>query len=254
LHNKSNDLIFVGTFEAPLDQDPDFNKVEKELNRLRTRRQIIPSFAHVFQSNFSFLFMNIRSLPLNLPNIVSNFLFQKCSLLMFVETMTLPHDDLTIPGYQVIHRNDCPSNKRKFGWGNIVYIRNNVDCEVLESWVETYDTGHTEGVAVAYNNFVIIFGYKSPSVKTKSIIRFLREKVCKYNSSSVILVGDYNMDINPRTPVTGNQFLALMGEIGFRSLLPKEIASINSGTQIDVAFANSKMTPKAVFSSATFRA
>lgn len=175
--------------------------------------------------NFKIIHCNIRSLNKNLDEfkILLAKLVLTVDCIVFSETWKLPNPNLyCIPGY-TLYYNEGTYNQND---GLVIYVNNKLksDYEIIQIGQFKFLTVYIK--MPASNNNILISGcYRSPASNTMDFLKILQsyfEKLTTIkNSENCIFIGDLNIDILTRNSLEVVEYLNIMNENGFESMINK---------------------------------
>ena len=173
-----------------------------------------------FNSNFSAIMINIRSLPSNYVKLLA-FLTNinvQFSLIILCETWL---DDCIdklydIPSYfhRSVHRN-------RHGGGIRIYYKTHINVFVLEEDTGIYDTCEILSIKIKIPNITPITCcciYRPPSSDKNLFIEFIDEKICHgpLRSENSFIIGDFNFDFYKRTELIVAKFYNMLFSNSFK--------------------------------------
>lgn len=168
--------------------------------------------------NFTILSLNIRSIQRNFDNFLVTLKRLDSAVDIIVLTECWLSDGLilnSLPGYNVI-RSSSPSNK---SGGVVIYIKSCHRTELLKPMIVNADN-----VVCTINDSVTVLGiYRSPSISnTIPFLESLDYTLTNLkHSSSIILIGDINIDICCPLDGCNSEYLSLMASHGLLSVISK---------------------------------
>jgi PIF1-like helicase/Helitron helicase-like domain at N-terminus/Herpesvirus tegument protein, N-terminal conserved region len=235
----ANGLYIVGAFNPPK-PPKDTSAAVVEMKRLHTRT-MIPIFDNLLtrdDSTYTALYHNVQSLHCHYEDIVPDMVYTSADLMLFVETWTLVTDNYSFSDYELIGHIYC--TKRRTAYGCYCIIKR--ELHRLVSNVNRYAAadahGHVEILTFNFDNITFCIVYSSPKVRTVTCEDLLRNAL-EHTLSSVIVVGDLNVDIKTVSNSRQQQLLASMNLI---SQLEPNAVTTNANTQIDWCFSNITVT------------
>ncbi len=181
-------------------------KVQEEMTRLRqeaTLNSHIPFLYKDTSGSFKILFQNVRSLHLHVADVASDYNVKAADINMFVETALCSNDsnDLyQIPSFQLF-RNDFVTHGTRTPYGTAVYVKENVQL-LSEPLRCNYNDVEMTLIRVnqPVHNLHIVAIYRSTSkVKIARLInalRHLHSTFLNYLNTPVIILGDFNVNLN----------------------------------------------------------
>ena len=180
-------------------------KVESEMNRLRTEASLTPLAAVVLPADSpqakTILFQNLRSLHLHIEDVQSDYNIKKADLNIFVETKLclLDNDDTYKLAGFTLYRNDfSPSNIRTC-CGTAVYIKNDLNCTEIPYRSNVNNVEITVTVlSQPAPNIHVVGIYRSKTVRMSQLIdalAHLHKSVLTKPTIPTILLGDFNINL-----------------------------------------------------------
>ena len=153
--------------------------------------------------------------------------------------MTLSTDNFNIPGHILIGRID--SNARLPGSGTHIYTRNPALCKFLVAHSSCHNGARIEILIIQFYDPIIIDKpvvlvsiYRSPQSPMKEFYSELNQVLSKTdNSDHLIAIGDFNIDIFPRSPER-DTLINYFENKGMALAL--SAVSTNYGSQLDCVF------------------
>ena len=246
-------LYLVGAYKrrlAPRANDPVMLE-QQRLNLPENTLQFSIQFPdlHAAQGTSVALFHNIRSLHKHHRHVLQDANYTACNFLMLCETWTLPEDDISIPGFAVLHRRDC-LRRQRHAFGTALYVRDALSASVEVVFGEEAYTQFHGPALHAFADIVgfivssagcrsgVVFLHKSPKCRFQAFSASLKRCLDLLSSrevSSITVVGDFNMDVKKRE---GNPLKRLMDSYSLNLKVAEEAVSTDSLTLIDVCFSN----------------
>ncbi|KAK3908587.1 ATP-dependent DNA helicase [Frankliniella fusca] len=234
----------------PLPNDP----VILELQRLE-----LPENAVQFSINFPelnadgegavALFHNIVSLHKHHNHVVQDLSYTGSDIVMLCETRTMSQDDVSIPGFQLLHRRDCIKATRH-PYGTSLYVKHRLAGQVsvifakpsLNEWRGGHLQSFVDVVGLVVSGWTksgIVFLHRSPQCSMSLFKQHLTDCLqClqQHEVKSITVVGDFN--INFKEIEAAQTLLAYMRNFGLNINVNESDVSTDSSTLIDLCFSN----------------
>lgn len=215
---KLANLYLVGSFNATKPPSKD-NETMIEINRLKNENQLKLSFCSLSIKLGTVVgYHNVVSFEKYKIHILNDEWYNRCDILVFVETQTVASHQPELPGFNLIHR----SNKvNQIGTrGILIFAKSYIEIKLLHSTIK-YSTQqrsksyHSEIFIFGMPEMILITGYKSPLTPAKQFQDQINDALTEAQSKGSkqnVLMGDFNFDISQK----GHSLTLCIGRFGRR--------------------------------------
>ena len=172
------------------------------------------------------VFQNVRSLHLHIDDMQSDYNIQKADVNIFVETRlcTLDKDDVyNMKGF-TLYRNDYNQCPIRSCYGSTVYVKNHFDCTEIPCRFNFNGVEITIMVIEPVTlNLHVIGIYRSSSnvnlTKFIDALNYLHDSKLTNPDISVVLLGDFNVNLLEKASEQKAQTRCLVEERGYTQLI-----------------------------------
>lgn len=235
---KLSNLYIVGEFKAT--QPPkDDNETMIEINRLKTEKPLKVCYNTLEEKlGIVIAYHNVLSFGKHVASIRNDEWYQRCDVLVLSETRTLPSSEPTLSGFNLVHR--CDVTRTIGTRGILVFAKPHIVMTLIDENLKQPEKAtkykyHSQILSFEMSGNNFITGYKSPNTpvgdfeeQMTTVLTSVRSK----NSSSNIVMGDFNFDLTQK----GNNLKSLMRNFNMESRLGENESTTTNNTQIDVVF------------------
>lgn len=167
----ANGLFIVGTFQKPNAMNPQ-SLLYKEMWELENEKNIKLTFDEMLEesNDLKILVHNVQSLPKHINYINNDHNQLAMDLLFFVETWTVPSDELKLHNFTMLYRADSNANLPRKPKGLICFKKDKIKCESLNEFCHVEFDDEVKGsleyaTFIVENSTILIIIYKSPNFK-----------------------------------------------------------------------------------------
>lgn len=231
-------LFIIGDFKAPKPPNKD-NETMIEIERLKNEREMKLSFWPLTSKLGTVIgYHNVVSSKKYKNHIVNDEWYNRCDIIIFVETQTMPSFEPTLLDFHLVHRSN--KNSSIGTRGILIFAKPHVKISLVHeslkySKLQPSKAYHSEIFVFELPETNLITGYKSPSTPARifqdqidAAFNEIDSNGCKQN----ILMGDFNFDISQK----GSSLKSMLAKFNLTSKFDEPTTKHN--TQIDVIFAD----------------
>lgn len=244
---KLSGLYIQGSFPGNMKSNNTIDASLNEMDRLRSQRRLSLVYDNLENTEGLILaYLNIRSLRANLQYITLDKWYSRCDILIFSETCMYIDEEVEILGFRLVYRSDAIKYpeyvKKNIAKGIMCFAKSNLELNIVKSFTAfksdkngNYQS-HVDLVHIMHNGITFIGGYKSP----KASIDDFKDGMAGLqivDTVPIIVVGDFNFNLNDSTNAQVRQFQLLMSSMRLKDNLPNEGTTL-LGSRLDVLFTN----------------
>ncbi|KAK3926618.1 ATP-dependent DNA helicase [Frankliniella fusca] len=241
-------LFIEGTYRRPAAPGPN-DSVLVEVQRLELPENAVefsiqfPEL-HTDGEGLVALFHKIVSLCKHHSHVLQDLSYTRSDIIMLCETRTMPLDDISIPGFELLHRRDCQGHAPPL-WHD-AGLSGRVEVIFDEPSVTVWRDGHLHsfvdvvGILLSGQRTAgIVFLHRSPQSTMSNFRQHLgacMQSLQERGVETITVVGDFNINLQDATAAT--PLLRYMGGFGLQIMVDETAVSTDNGTLIDLCFSN----------------
>ncbi|KAK3930115.1 ATP-dependent DNA helicase [Frankliniella fusca] len=246
-------LFIEGTYRRPAAPGPN-DSVLVEVQRLELPENAVefsiqfPEL-HTDGEGLVALFHNIVSLCKHHSHVLQDLSYTRSDIIMLCETRTMPLDDISIPGFELLHRRDCVRATRH-PFGTTLYVRQGLSGRVevifdepsVTVWRDCHLHSFVDVVGILLSGqrtAGIVFLHRSPQSTMSNFRQHFgacMQSLQERGVETITVVGDFNINLQDATAAT--PLLRYMGGFGLQIMVDETAVSTDNGTLIDLCFSN----------------